>query len=122
MPHRHRSGERGDQVHDRGRRARIGRLDEDAARGFGRRVEVIIQKPLRGRAVDRCGEEHAVGGEAFGIIADQQLARRHPRQRVVLDRDVRRAGRVDVRIAGDVPAQFGTAKVTPTYQALYKSR
>ena len=89
-------------MQDGRRRTRVGRLDEDAPRGFGRRVEVIIQKPLRGRAVDRCGEEHAVGGEAFGIIAHQELAWCQARQRVVLDRNARRAAHRDVGVAEDL--------------------
>ena len=81
--------------------------------GFGARIVVVVQETLRLRAIDRRREQHAVGGQPFGIIAHEQLARCEPRERVVLDRDARRAVDGDVvRRRGSAPARRSTVRLS----------
>src|ERR1700681_4148226 len=56
----------------------------DACR-FGGGVEVVVQEPLRLRAVEAGREQDAVRGEALRIVAYQQAGRLDRRQRRVLD-------------------------------------
>ena len=91
-----------DHLHGRRRVRRVGGFEQDAARGLGAGVEVVVQEALRLRAVEARGEQHAVGGQPLGIVAHEQARGLDRRQRGVLDDHVRDAVDREVAVAGEL--------------------
>ena len=87
-----------DHLHGRRRVRGVGGFEQDAAPGFGAGIVVVVQEPLRLRAIETCGEQHAVRAQPFGVVADEQARGLDRRQRDVLDDHVRDAG--DREVAG----------------------